>query len=191
MITSSFDDVLAQAVAFRWRAELNVETIPAPQRIAPHAFALEATVELAGRELGNGRLILLHDPAGNVAWEGTYRCVCLVKAEVEPELVSDPLLSEVGWSWLNDALLDHHALCTSKSGTVTTVSSRGFGAMSKESDISEIEIRASWTPELPDDHSITSHLAAWQTLLCVASGLPPVPEGVIPLGPRLSSGPIR
>ena len=55
-------------------------------------------------EVATGRLILLHDPAGHEAWEGTLRLVTYVTAELEPELATDPLLPGVGWSWLTDAL---------------------------------------------------------------------------------------
>ena len=37
-------------------------------------------------DLGTGRLILLHDPAGNDAWDGTFRCVAYARADIDPEL---------------------------------------------------------------------------------------------------------
>ena len=43
-------------------------------------------------ELGTGRLVLLHDPAGHEAWQGTFRVVTYVRAELEPEMAADPLL---------------------------------------------------------------------------------------------------
>ena len=62
-----------------------------------------------GEEVATGRLILLHDPAGHDAWDGTLRLVTYVTAELEPEIATDPLLSEVAWSWLIDALDAHDA----------------------------------------------------------------------------------
>ena len=59
------------------RPEVVVDEMPAPQRIAPFAHAISG--RRAGRpasdEIGTGRFILLHDPAGNDAWDGTFRCV--------------------------------------------------------------------------------------------------------------------
>ena len=97
-------------------------------------------------EVGSGRLVLLHDPAGNAAWQGTFRCVTFARADVDPEMVTDPLLASVGWSWLIDALASHGAEYSAPSGTVTSVSSESFGGMADEPPRAEIEVRASWTP---------------------------------------------
>ena len=35
---------------------------------------------------------------------GTYRIVTFVRAGLESDLGNDPLLGQVGWSWLQDAL---------------------------------------------------------------------------------------
>ena len=50
------------------RPEVVVDEMPAPQRIAPHAFAISGDVLVGEDELATGRFILLHDPAGNDAW---------------------------------------------------------------------------------------------------------------------------
>lgn len=186
MTSGSFDRVRDAIAAFRWRPELGVAEIPAPQRIAPHSYAIEADVSTATDEnVGSGRLIILHDPSGNPAWNGTYRCVSYARADVDVEMVTDSLLAEVGWTWLTDALDGAVADYHDASGTVTAVSSRSFGELANEPDRAEIEIRASWTAELGDELDIRPHLAAWQTLLCTTAGLPPLPEGVIPLLGRL------
>lgn len=88
----------------RLRPELEVEVTRPPQRLAPHAFALEAAVVDGEDDLADGRLVLLHDPAGHDAWQGAFRLVTLVRAELEPEMAADPLLPEVCWSWLTGAL---------------------------------------------------------------------------------------
>jgi hypothetical protein len=157
------------------RPEVTAEQMPAPQRIAPYAAALAGDVEVDGEEVGTGRLVLLHDPAGNDAWDGTFRCVGYVRAEVEPEQAGDPLLAEVAWTWLTEALAAHQASFAAASGTVTCVSSTSFGGMADEEPTAQVEIRASWTPE-PDQ--VGRHVEAWGELLCTAAGLPPVPDGV-------------
>ncbi|WP_420175114.1 DUF3000 domain-containing protein [Luteococcus sp. OSA5] len=181
---NGFADLVRELEQFRWRSEVEVERIPSPQRIAPFSVAVSADVVSHDEELGNGRLVLLHDPAGNDAWEGTHRCVTFARAEVDLEMVSDPLLAEVGWSWLTDALERQGAQYCAASGTVTAVSSRSFGGMQDEPDRAEVEIRASWTPLVDDGHGITQHLAAWQHLLCTTAGLPDLPPGIVPLAPR-------
>jgi hypothetical protein len=170
--------------AARLRPEVFCEEMPAPQRIAPYASALSADVTVDEVDVGTGRIILLHDPAGNDAWEGTFRCVVYARADVDVELISDPMLAAVGWSWLTEALAAHGAAFTAASGTVTRVATESFGGMADEGGTAQVEIRASWTPLQPDDApdlaplDLAPHVEAWGELLCTAVGLPPVPEGV-------------
>ena len=167
-----------------WRPELLVEEIPAPQKIAPFAAAVSADVLVGGEDVGTGRLVLLHDPAGNAAWQGTFRCVTFARAEVDPEMVTDPLLARVGWSWLMDALAGHGADFVAPSGTVTSVSSESFGGMEDEAPSAEVEVRASWTPVLTDGEGLAAHVQAWGELLCTTAGLPPLPAGVVAIPAR-------
>ena len=167
-----------------WRPELDVDEMPAPQRIAPFSAAVAADVLVGGEEVGSGRLVLLHDPAGNPAWEGTFRCVTFARADIDPEMVTDPLLAQVGWSWLLDALAAHGADFDAPSGTVTSVASESFGGMAEDAPRAEIEVRASWTPHLVDGIGLAPHLAAWAELLCTTAGLPPLPAGVVPMPSR-------
>lgn len=177
-----FVDAVATMHAARLRPEIFCEEMPAPQRIAPHATALSADVTLEDDEVGTGRIILLHDPAGNDAWDGTFRCVAYVRADLDLDLITDPLLAEVGWSWLTEALDAHAASYIAASGTVTRVATDSFGGMAEEGGSAQIEIRASWTPVDPDGQDapidLAPHIEAWGELLCTAAGLPPVPEGV-------------
>jgi hypothetical protein len=167
-----------------WRAELHVEELPAPQRIAPYSAAITADVVANGDEVGSGRFVLLHDPAGNPAWHGTFRCVTFARADLDPEMATDPLLAGVGWSWLIDALGSHGANYDAPSGTVTSVSSESFGGMAGEVPRAEIEVRASWTPLLDEGAGLNLHLAAWAELLCTLAGLPPLAAGVVMMPSR-------
>ncbi|HMO11237.1 MAG TPA: DUF3000 domain-containing protein [Actinotalea sp.] len=164
----------------RLRPEVQLDEVPAPSRIAPFAVALSAEVdpERSGDEIASGRFVLLHDPAGQEAWEGTFRVVTLTRATLEPELAGDPMLCAAAWTWVTDALagVPHRAL----GGTVTKVVSQSFDALAERPDTVEVEIRASWSP----DGGVGDHLHAWSTVLCTAAGLPPLPEGVTAL-PRL------
>lgn len=161
--------------AARLRPEVEVDPTRPPQRLAPHAYALEAAVVDGDEDLADGRLVLLHDPAGHDAWQGTFRLVTLVRAELEPEMANDPLLPEVSWSWLTGALDARGLSYGEASGTVTRASSHYFGGLGERRPATQIEIRASWTPRegrggVPD---AAAHLTAWCDLLCQIAGLPP------------------
>jgi hypothetical protein len=167
------------------RPEVFCEEMPAPQRIAPYAAALSADVTVDEVDIGTGRIILLHDPDGNDAWDGTFRCVAYCRCEVELELVADPMMAHVGWSWLVDALESHGADYGNASGTVTRVATESFGGMADDGGTAQVEVRASWTPTVgPAGLDIAPHIEAWGELLCTASGLEPVPEGVAVLPSR-------
>ncbi len=160
------------------RPELSFEDVPAPRRLAPHAFAFAAAVSVDGAgEIATGRLILLYDPAGQPGWPGPFRFVAQIQAEVEPEIAVDPMLGPVGWSWLTEALDARAAQYAAPSGTVTRVVTEGFGAKSDDPAATEFELRASWSPMDPaapgSAHpNLASHLAAWCDALCAAAGLP-------------------
>lgn len=165
--------------AARVRPQIEMEPTPAPQRLAPYAYALEATVVDGDQDLADGRLVLLHDPDGHDAWRGTFRLVTLVRAELEPEMAVDPLLPDVCWSWLTGALQARGLTYGEASGTVTRAGSHYFGGLSERPATSQIEIRASWTPRtglggVPD---AAAHLASWCDLLAQVAGLPPAGPG--------------
>lgn len=163
----------------RPRAEITLESMPAPARLAPHSFALAATVTVLDadgteQEVGSGRWVLLHDPDGVDAWDGTLRVVVYATCVLDDEMATDPLLPRVAWSWLEDALrpLQHTAL----GGTVTATRSTRFGDITGPDTADDLEIRASWTPRSVD---LSRHLEAFVGVLASAAGLPPV--GVSPI----------
>ncbi len=158
-----------------------MDEMPAPQRIAPHSYAISGDVLVGDDELATGRFILLHDPAGNDAWGGTFRCVTFARAEVDADMAADPVLASVGWSWLTEALEAQGSDHTAASGSVTVVRSEGFGEMDADGSNAQIEVRASWTPLLSESSSMATHASAWTDLLCAIAGLPPLAPGVIRL----------
>ena len=172
----NFDEILADIRAITTRAELIVEEIPAPQKLAPFAFAMTADTQ---DEIGTARFVLLHDPAGQEGWGGDFRCVTFVRAEVDQEMASDPMVANVGWSWLIESLEKFGCSYVQPSGTVTRVASSSFGTLGERADDSELEVRASWTPT--DSFAIADNVRAWLDLLERCVGLEPIPEGVTPL----------
>jgi Protein of unknown function (DUF3000) len=159
------------------------EDVPAPKRLAPYATAMAATVQRDGADVAWGRLVLLYDPDGQRGWEGVFRLVAYVRADVEPEMAADPLLGEVGWSWLSEALDAHVPGYAVPSGTVTRVITEGFGAKRDELQLTGFELRASWSPAGPgnggaggsdlDTLDLPAHISAWCDCLSAAAGLEP------------------
>lgn len=174
-----FSRALSELHAMVWRPGLVVEEIGSPQRIAPHSIALSAEFLEDDDVLGNGRLILLHDPAGNDSWGGTFRIVSYARADVDLDMVADPLLPDVAWSWMSDALDQHGATHRHLAGTVTASYGKAFGDMDGAEDRAEVELRSSWTPDLGKDDPLVGHLRAWQDLLGMVAGSPVLPQGVI------------
>ncbi|GAB77301.1 Protein of unknown function [Austwickia chelonae] len=177
-IPEHFTACIGALADVRTRPEVTLSDLPAPRRLAPFSTALGAEIHLPGEddEAAQGRFVVLHDPDAPEVWEGSWRIVTLSTAQIEPELGADPLLSEVGWSWLCEALTDSGVGYRALGGTVTRVISRSFGSLENRPGTVEMELRASWTVEGKD---LRRHLQLWTDLLCTLAGLPPLPEGVV------------
>lgn len=170
------------------RPEFQIEPAPAPQRLAPHALTLVAdaaptltTSTLSSlSESATGRFVLLHDPDGVDEWAGTFRVVVFARCDVEPEMLVDPFIHEVAWSWVTDALSS--VAVAQVGGTVTISSGTSFGTMAERPGDGLVEVRASWTPVSLDDQgvvdSMPDHLHAWIDILARLAGLPPLPADV-------------
>lgn len=173
--------------AISFRDDLSVREIPAPTGLASHALALAGDVrpdEEGGESTyGTGRFILLHDDDEPAPWNGAWRIVCFAQAPLEPDIGVDPLLADVAWAWLTDALESRGAGFHSASGTATKTLSKGFGTLAAEGEGAQIELRASWSPE----GEIGPHVEAWAELVCMLAGLPPGSEGIAMLGSRRST----
>lgn len=172
------------------RPEIELGPIRPPQRLAPYSYAIGAEVRHDdGEAIGEhpvfsegdafGRLILLHDPDGDEAWNGTMRLVAYIQADVEPALAADPLLPEVAWSWLVDALDEKADEIVALGGTVTATSSVRYGDIAGPPRAHQLELRASWTAA---STQLASHVEAFCDVLAYAAGLPPA--GVTKLGKR-------
>ena len=174
-----FRDAVASLTGTRVRAEVRVEPLRPPQRLAPWSYAISADViSPDGDELATGRLVLLHDPDGVEAWDGVLRLVAFASAELDSQMGVDPMLPAVGWSWLTGALDERAAAYRAAGGTVTQTTSTRFGDMAGPRTTIELELRASWTA---DNAEMSPHLHAFVDLLCAAAGLPP--ESVTILSP--------
>ncbi|ACU75624.1 conserved hypothetical protein [Catenulispora acidiphila DSM 44928] len=180
-----FAEAVAALTAASPPAAVELDPLPAPVNLAPFAHAVGGGVVVGDEDLATGRLVLLHRPGGHEEWRGAWRVVVLVEADLEAEIAEDPLLAEVAWSWLMDALAEHGAPFTAEGGTVSRSSSRGFGGLSGRPATTAVEIRASWTAVPGPDGGIDfgAHLQAWCALMMMCAGLPPEYEGVANLPP--------
>lgn len=163
----------------QYRAEFTVREAPAPARLAPFGYAQTVDVEIGDDLVGSGRLVILHDPAGQPTWEGTTRVIAYIDADVDLEVAADPVLPEVGWAWLSEALTESDASADALGGTVTQVFSRSFGVMESREPEGRLQVRASWTPVDPTE--LIPHARAWALLTASACGLTPSSDGVTSL----------
>lgn len=180
------------------RDDVRLTEIPGPTRLAPYTIALEGELLLPqadGVTEGErdyvdgptqGRFVVLYNPAGDETWQGEFRIVVLVSADLDAELTDDPMVDDFVWSWLTDLLDEAGLEVAALGGTVTRLLSTSFGIDAGSG--AELEIRASWTPLSPD---LAPHLRVWTELIATAGGvegsgaqlpqLEPVPEGVTPI----------
>lgn len=177
---SAFSAVVASIASTPLRPEVSWQEIPAPPRMAPHGFAADAEVVLGDDELASGRFVLLHNPAGEETWGGTYRVVGLAKARLEPEFATEIMLGDVAWSWVTESIEFHDAAAHEIGCTVTRVVSQSYGALASRPTSIDVELRASWTPDRADE--MPAHFAAWTDIVCAAGGLPPAPPEVPTIG---------
>ncbi|MBN9107869.1 MAG: DUF3000 domain-containing protein [Pseudonocardia sp.] len=177
-----FRQAVAALSSYRPRPELVVRPLEAPPRLAPFSWAYSVEADVGHRGDGlddldepdtSGRLILLHDPAGQDKWDGTFRLVCFVQARLEREQLGDEMLPVIAWSWLTEALDGCGAGFTALGGTVTQTSSVRFGDIAGPRRDDDVELRASWTP-VDEPDRLTRHAEAFATLVATAAGLPPV-----------------
>lgn len=172
----NFEEITSSIRAIKPRSEILLEEVPAPQKLAPYAFAMTADVL---EDAATGRFVLLHDPDGQEGWSGKYRCVTFVRAAIDNEMAADPMLCNIGWTWLMESLKANGCDYTAPSGTVTKVASASFGTLENLDEDSELEVRASWTPT--SGKNIADHIRAWVELLEMSAGLAPIPDGVTQL----------
>ena len=171
-----WDGAIASLKNPQLRPEFLLEEVPAPQRLAPHSIAISVeVVDADDEELAVGRFIVLHDPEGQETWDGPFRVVTFVRAAIESDVVTDDLFDEVAWSWLIDALSESGAEYHNISGTVTRTVSRSFAGLEDRSTDTDLEIRASWSPDSAD---LSLQIKGWLALVEKSSGLTPLPEGV-------------
>lgn len=188
---SAVTSVLRQA---RSTNNVSISEIPAPARLAPYSYALGAEVSAdetflraSGEtidELATGRIVVLFDPAAPEEWEGSFRVVSYIRAELEHELGNETMLGHVAWSWLEDALDANDCQVLAAGGTTTRVLSESFGTLADRPATIDLELRASWTPVIDEPDLIGNHFEAWIDLLSTVAGLPPLPEGVTALPGR-------
>lgn len=184
---AQFREAVAAINAAVVRPEIELGPIRPPQRLAPYSYALgaevkrEEAVPLPENSDGDafGRLILLHDPDGADAWDGTMRLVAFIQADLDPSEAVDPLLPEVAWSWLVEALESRGDQVTALGGTVTATTSVRYGDISGPPRAHQLEMRASWTAT---DLALGTHVQAFCEVLEHAAGLPPA--GVTDLSSR-------
>ena len=77
------------------------------------------------------------------------RLVAYIQADLDSSEAVDPLLPEVAWSWLVEALDARTEQVTALGGTVTATTSVRYGDISGPPRAHQLELRASWTATHP------------------------------------------
>jgi hypothetical protein len=182
-----FRAAVAGIEAVLLRPELDLDPLPAPKRLASFSHAVSVGVaDAEGDEVASGRFVALYEPEGHDEWHGVYRCVTLAQADLEPEIAEDPMLPDVVWSWLTEAMDQRGAGHAVLGGTVSRCASVSFGELAQRPANTSVELRASWTPATPPDDwtpesaraAFEAHFHAWVDMLAAAAGLPPLVAGV-------------
>ena len=160
-----------------------LEEVSPPRRLAPFtaALAMRTTDEdEAGQPLSTGQMGILHDPVGQIGWNGTFRVVSQLRAQIDADMMGDPLLAEGVWGWTLDCLHAAGAGLHDLTGTVTREMSETFGGLELRGSSLFVDVRASWTPASAD---VSAHLTAWAEFAGMVCGLDP--EGVTSLPRRI------
>lgn len=176
-VPADFRAALAALAAVRPRAGIVLRQTPAPARLAPFSYALAARIDVpdddsADDDYGDAtaRFIVLHDPAGHDAWNGTTRIVGYLSATVESVWANDEGFTALAWNWLPDALAGAGAAHHNLGGTVTRGTSNRFGDLAEPEPFVDIEMRASWTAE---GTALDHHLDGWLDVFAKAAGFLP------------------
>ena len=182
------------------RPELAFEDVPAPRTLAPFATAFGAHRRrvAAATEVAWGSFVLLYDPAGQHGWAGPLRIIAYVRADLEPEIAADPLIGQVGWSWLTEALDARgrrlrgaqrhrdpggHRGLRRQAGRAADDRLRAAGLLVAGA-VADLSEAGPGRPPRPSQRGgLDGHLAAWCDALCAAAGLPPLVAGVTALRP--------
>lgn len=160
------------------RSELNTSQIPAPEKIAPWALAFAAQAPNPAdtpMNRGVGRIVFLYDPEQFDTWGSNMRVIAYGKSPLESDLGIEEDVAHFWWEELVRALKNHNAKYSHEAGTITKMTSTGMGSLSNDPGTSEVEIRASWSPQ---EDELGPHLAAWQDLIAGMAGFGIDGEGV-------------
>lgn len=185
---AAFATVIAAVDGVRTRSEITLQEAPSPKRLAPYSLTRTATVSISQEEIADGRLVILYDPQGQESWQGSWRVVMFASAELDEEMAEDPVLIDVGWTWLEEVLGERDLAIVAFGGTVTRTASHSFGSLAGRPAVGELEIRSSWTPVVDAPHPglpssdvpaiLRAHVEAWLELLATISALGPEQDGV-------------
>ncbi|MFT4244914.1 MAG: DUF3000 family protein [Micrococcaceae bacterium] len=202
-LPQDFQEALDSIRGTRYRHDLKVKEIPAPNDIAPYAVALEASVyketephsfkpqlhvvtenssydsTLAQDDaLVVGRFILLYHPEYQEAWDGHFRITVYIRGHLDDGYTDNLLVTKSLWSKFNDAILKRQLKYRALGGTVAKIATESFGSIDNQLPSLSAELRASWTAV---DAEIRNHLEVWSEFITSFVGEHAFPKDVIPI----------
>lgn len=141
----------------------------------PHLAAFSAAVSLQTRTQGgeqplaNSTLVILYDPDQCDIWGGPFRLVGHMRTQIDAAMSEDPLLPDIMWVGLLEALSEYASDYDRPIGTVTKELSQTFGGLELRGSALNVEVRCSWTSNSDD---LSGQLEAWVQYLLQSAGLP-------------------
>ncbi|MGP7961046.1 DUF3000 family protein [Sanguibacter sp. A247] len=148
--------------------------IPAPSRAAAYAVALSGSLvrpEAPDDEVADGTFVVLYDPPVTPVDDGAFRVIVLIRAALDEEMSGDPMLPEVAWDWMLEALEGCPVPGIEAGGSVTRTITTHHGAVAGRPEEVELELRASWSTKDPE---VGAFLVSWARVMRQFAGVPPL-----------------
>lgn len=155
--------------------------VPGPARIAPYSAALSigTNPEVLGHEdEATSTLAILYDTTQADLWGGPFRLVGQLRARIDADMSTDPLLGDVLWRGLEQVLKssvpqDSNGI-NLLMGTVTRELSETFGGLELQRPALNVEIRCSWTPTFSHDTEpdLSLQVSAWADYVLQVAAIP-------------------
>lgn len=174
MLPAEFETALLSLREAALPRQVAIEEVPSPTRLAPWTAALALRTHReddADHPLASGRLVILYDPEEQIGWNGRFRLIGQMRAQIDADMAGDPLLGSYLWEVMHSCLEDAGAGYHDVNGTVTREISEAFGGLELRAGDLHVELRASWTP---NTEYLSEHLASWADLLVRTSGIAPL-----------------
>lgn len=183
-IPEPFTNALTSLRTAARTVDLELTEIPGPTRAAAYSVALSGSLadpDDPETEIADGNFVVLYNDADD-GGPGSFKVIVMIRAELDAEMSIDPLLPDVAWTWLEEALARFTGSVDDLGGAVTRTITTNHGRTAEHGDSVELELRASWASQSSE---VGDHLQAWGQALRTCAGQPVHHDGVTTLHSRM------